>query len=153
MLSFKELEISKHCNLSEEVEKHMAQAGSVFPLRAKASKEVEITTDNVKAVRGRLGLEVRVLGSIPAPTEEDPTKTIKLSEKAIEQYVDAHPEMIQARKDRAEAIADFDDIRGLVTAYNSKKELLSLMMSDRKSEFYSKPTETSDLNDSGVNIN
>lgn len=136
MLSFSELELKTNCNISEECVKHSAQSGSVFPLRAQYKKALEVATDNVKAVRARLSMEVRVAGAIP----DGKGGTIKITESAISDYIDSHSEMLKAREERAIAEENMDAILGLVTAYNAKKDLLSMIQSDRKNEFYSDAT-------------
>ena len=136
MLSFSELELKTGCNITEECIKHSAQSGSVFPLRAQYKKALEVATDNVKNVRARLSLEIYQAGAIP----DGKGGTIKVTGASTDAYVDAHPEMVKAREERAIAEENMDAILGLVTAYNAKKDLLSMIMSDRKNEFYSDAT-------------
>ena len=136
MLSFSELELKTGCNITEECIKHSAQSGSVFPLRAQYKKALEVATDNVKNVRARLSLEIYQAGAIP----DGKGGAIKVTGASADAYVDAHPEMAQAREERAIAEENMDAILGLVTAYNAKKDLLSMIMSDRKNEFYSDAT-------------
>ena len=136
MLSFSELELKTGCNITEECIKHSAQSGSVFPLRAQYKKALEVATDNVKTVKARLALEVYQAAAIP----DGKGGTIKVTGASADAYVDAHPDMIKAREERAITEENYDAILGLVTAYNAKKDLLSMIMSDRKNEFYSDPT-------------
>ena len=132
LISYEELKINSACNITEEAIKHINQSGSIFPLRAKALEEAEKATDYVKYVNGKLSMEVRIKGEIPGIG--------KITEGALSSYVDAHPEMVQARIKRAEALRYYDDVKGLVSTYIAKKELLTLINSDRINEFYSQPT-------------
>lgn len=138
MLSFKELEITKTCNISEACEIHSAQAGSVFPHRADALKRLEVAKDNVKYLQGKIEMETHILGKIPVNSEP----TIKITGAAMTAYLNSHPEIVEARKERAEAEQHLSNILGLVTAYNAKKELLQMTMKDRNQEFNSTPRET-----------
>ncbi len=137
MVSFEELEIKKTCNIADECEKHMSQAGSIFPARANALKRLEIAKDNVKYILGKIEMETHVLTKIPVDGEP----TIKITGASMTAYLNSHPEVVQARLERAEAEQNLSTVLGLVTAYNSKKEMLQMTMADRKQEFYSKPEE------------
>ena len=141
LISFAELEIPKNCNITEEAIRHSGMAGSVFNLRGQALEALEVAKDSVKEVRARLSLAMRQRGNIPNPTEENSQGTIKLTEGALKDYVDAHPEMIEARNNRAKAEKYYDDVKAIVTAYNARKDLLVMIGSDRKNEFYSTPKD------------
>jgi len=137
LVSFSDLVLSKPCNAGDEGAKHTAQAGSIFPRRADALESLEIAKDNVKAVRANLSLEMRQLGYIPNVTTASPDGKIKLTEGALKDYVDGHPRLAEARLERALREKEYDDIKGLVTAYIAKKDLITIMLSDQKNEFYS----------------
>lgn len=144
-ISFKELELHKGCNITDECIKHTAQAGSLFPKRAEALKALEIATDHVKYCQGRVELDTHSLGLIPNPIEGE--KSFKITVSAMKAYVDTHPTVIKARADRAQAEHDYDNIKGLVTAYNNKRSLLELMMADKKQEWHSEPKDRAENND------
>jgi hypothetical protein len=133
LVSFEDLKISKLHNVTDEAIKHSAMAGSIFPRRADALKSLEIAKDNVKYVLGKLEMETHILGKIPV----DGVPTIKITGAAMTAYVNSHPDVIQARAERAQAEQDYDNVKGIVTTYLGNKELLKLMMSDRYNEFYS----------------
>ena len=129
VMSFEDLEIKSTVDIISECERHSAQAGSVFGRRQDAKYAVELAEDNVKYVRGKLSAECRIAGVIPGFP--------KMTDKALAEYVDCHPEMVEARTNRAEAIKEYDNVLGLVTAYNAKKDMLALIRSERQNSFHS----------------
>jgi len=138
-MKFEELNLSKSCNIPEQIEIHSGQAGYISELRSKTLHELELAKDNVKYVNGLLSMEVRKLGYIPDDT--NPDNKIKVTEAAISQYVDSHLKMVEARTRRADAEMEHDSAKALFTAWVANKDKLTLLQSSRKNEFYSEPTE------------
>lgn len=141
MVSFQELHISKICNVSEEYERFLGMAGSIFGKRSETIKSLEIATDNVKAVIAEIEMETHKLGHIPV--EDDPTKKIKITGAAMTAYVNSHPRTKKAREERAEAEYLHDYAKGIVTYFNKVMDALPVIQSDRKNEFYTGTTKTS----------
>ncbi len=153
MLSFKELEISKHEDLATRIEKHSAQAGSVFEPKIQAVKQCEVAIDNVKFVMADVEMQTHILGSIPV--EGDPDKKIKITGASMKAYVDQHPRVVEAREERAEAKAHLEHATAIVKLYIDIRDFLKQLQDLRKNEFYSSDVAlkdgTTDLNDSGIN--
>lgn len=135
VISFADLELSKNCNIKDEIEKHSNQAGSVFPRRSEALKALELAKDNVKYQLGKLEMDTHALGTIPNPIEGE--KGIKITGASMTAYLNSHPVVVKARNERAQAEHDYDNVKGLVTAYNARKDLLQTLKADRVQEFYS----------------
>jgi len=139
LIAYSELALTKNCNISEMSVRHSSQSGSVFPHRARALKDLELAKDNVKYVVAKIELDTHKLGFIPDVDDAD--RKIKITGASMLSYINAHPEAVKARTERADAEFNYDNVKGLVTTYNTNKALLEVMMSDRKSEWYSEPTE------------
>ena len=135
LVSFSELTLAPLCNVTEEVVKHTGQAGSIFPHRSNALRDLEIAKDNVKATLGRIEMNTHARGTIPHPD-----KDIKITGASMTAYVNSHEDVILARKSRAEAEYHYDNVKAVVTAYLGKRALLELMMSDRNNEYHGTPT-------------
>lgn len=134
MITFAELKFTSN-DITEMSMRHNGQAGSIFPHRAKALEALEIAKDNVKYVLAKIELETHNRGSIPGKD-----KDIRITGSAMKSYVDSHPDVVAARKQRQEAEFHYDNVKGLVTTYNTNKDLLAMMQSDQKNEWYSEPT-------------
>lgn len=138
MLSFKEFEVTRLEDIAARVERHTAQSGSVFEYRADSLKLLKTAEDEVKRVMAQVEMDTHILGSIPV----DGVPTIKITGASMKAFVDCHPDVIKARKERAEAFKAYDTARALAQAYLDVKEFLQLLMRNRNNEFYSEPKNT-----------
>lgn len=143
VMSYEDLIIKDTVDIIKACEKHSAQAGSVFGRRTTAVRNAELAEDNVKFVRGELATDCRKAGAIP--------EVAKMTDKALADYVDSHPDMQKAREERADALAELDNARGLVTTYNTNRDLLALIRSERQNSFHSN-VESSRVGEPGYNL-
>lgn len=138
MISFEELEFQGD-NITENAIRLDAQAGAVFGNMKPAAEALEVAKDNVKYVLGKIEMETHTRGSIPSL--EKGGKDIKITGAAMTSYLNQHPEVVKAREERQQAIANYENVKALCSTYNSKKALLEIRMADKKNEWYSAPTE------------
>lgn len=143
VMSFEDLEIKSTVDIIEACERHSAQAGSVFGRRTKAVEALSKAEDYVKYIRGKIATDCRIVGEIPGVT--------KMTDKALGDYVDQHPDMKQARDERTKAEMNLDNAKALVTAYLSNRDMLALIRSERQNSFHSS-VESSRVGDPGYNL-
>ena len=129
VMSFEDLEIKSTVDIINACERHSAQAGSVLGRRPTAKKLLADAEDKVKYTRGKIATECRMAGAIPG--------VAKMTDKALGDYVDQHPDMVEARKERAEAIMELDNVNALVTDYLQNRDMLALIRSERQNSFHS----------------
>ena len=129
VMSFEDLELKSTVDIIKACERHSSQSGSVFGRRVKAKGLLSKAEDFVKYTRGRIATECRISGSIPGIT--------KMTDKALGDYVDQHPDMVIARTNRAEAIMGLDNANAIVTTYLQNRDMLALIRSERQNSFHS----------------
>ena len=129
VMSFEDLEIGSTVDIIKACERHSAQAGSVFGRRIKAKKQLALAEDQVKYIRGKIATDCRIAGEIPGVS--------KMTDKALGDYVDCHPDMKEARTARAEAIMELDNANAIVTSYLGNRDMLALIRSERQNSFHS----------------
>lgn len=143
MISFSELEFEGD-NISEHAMMLAGCAGSVFGNMKEAKQREEAAKDNVKYVMGKLEREMHNRGSLPP--SKGGGKDIKITVSSMKAYIDSHPDVVKARGERQQALADFENVKALCIAYNAQKALLEIRMRDKANEWYSEPTNKADNN-------
>lgn len=143
MLSFKEFEVNETDDVSARIERHTAQAGSVFQHRGISLEALKLAEDEVKRVLAQVEMDVRILGHIPV--KDKPESKVKITEAGIKAYVNCHELAVASRISRAEAFKTYDTARALAQAYLDVKEFLALLMRDRLNRLHAEPKVKADL--------